>query len=188
VKTVTSTLQKIRDFAERSHGDQMRKFSPEPYIEHPVRVMQTCAEHTNDVCILSAALLHDVLEDTEVSSEELLAYLQKELGEKHAARTFQIVEELTDVYVKKNYPQWNRRKRKQKETIRLEKVSEAAQTIKYADIIDNSLTIVGAEPDFRKKYLQECRALLLVLKKGSPSLHERATTVVTTLLAADPQQ
>lgn len=179
---MNSVIQNVKKFAEAAHGSQLRKYSPEPYIEHPVRVMQTCAEYTNDVSVLAAALLHDVLEDTTVSSDEILQFLLKELDDEPAKRTLGIVHELTDVFVKKNYPQWNRRKRKDKENERLQKTSSDAQTIKYADIIDNSLTIAGAEPDFRQKYLLECRSLLRKLEKGNPVLRERAVSVVVTLL------
>jgi guanosine-3',5'-bis(diphosphate) 3'-pyrophosphohydrolase len=58
--------QQIRDFAEKVHGNQKRKYSGRPYIVHPVAVLQLCREHTNDTAILAAALLRDVLEDTDV--------------------------------------------------------------------------------------------------------------------------
>ena len=90
------------------------------------------------------------------------------------------MEELTDVYTTNNYPQWNRYKRKKKETERLEKVSPEAQTIKYADLMDNTSEIVQQDPDFAKRYLEEARKVLRRLKKGNSILRERAIEHVKT--------
>jgi hypothetical protein len=88
------------------------------------------------------------------------------------------VKELTDQFTKANYPQWNRRKRKQKEAERLSKTSADAQTIKYADILDNSLTIVNAGEDFARTYLVEGRVILKEMKNGNQALRERVIQVV----------
>lgn len=171
-------LQLIQDFATQAHGDQQRQFVPESYIAHPIRVMETCKPHTADRSILAAALLHDVLEDTPVTNVQLQDFLISVMVESEAKRTLQLVIELTDIYTKANYPQWNRRKRKVKETQRLGKVSPGAQTIKYADIIDNSLTIQNAGTDFARKYLFECRSLLREMRKGDPELWSVANETV----------
>lgn len=171
-------LEQVKQFAEKAHGDQQRKFEPAPYIVHLVRVMELTKEYIQDIPVLAAALLHDVLEDTPVSSGQINDFLIPLMGEKNTRRTLQLVTELTDVYVKDNYPQWNRRKRKQKEAQRLGQVSPAGQTIKYADIIDNSTTIAKAEDNFVKVYLTECRALLKEMKNGNPQLYKRAVDTV----------
>lgn len=67
-----TTLYKIQQFADNAHGEQMRKYSDERYIVHPIRVMETCSAYTDKIQILAAALLHDVLEDTPVSEMELI--------------------------------------------------------------------------------------------------------------------
>ena len=61
-------------FASSAHCDQYRKGSDVPYIMHPAAVMEILlrAEFTNET-ILAAALLHDVIEDTPVSEEQLAA-------------------------------------------------------------------------------------------------------------------
>ncbi|HEX7904624.1 MAG TPA: HD domain-containing protein [Chitinophagaceae bacterium] len=171
-------LEQVKQFAEKAHGDQQRKFEPEPYSVHLVRVMNLTKEYVHEIPVLAAALLHDVLEDTPVSSGQINDFLIPLMGEKDTRRTLKLVTELTDVYVKDNYPQWNRRKRKQKEAERLSRVSSAGQTIKYADIIDNSTTIAKAEDDFAKVYLMECRALLKEMKNGDPQLYKRAINTV----------
>lgn len=171
-------LDKIRDFADRAHGDQMRKYSKERYIVHPERVMNICKEHTEKGAVLAAALLHDVLEDTEVSKDDIFNFLRNEMGHSSAGKAVYLVEELTDKYEKKNYPQWNRAKRKQLEAERMAKISSEAQTIKYADIIDNTQDIVKHDPGFGRKYLRECQTMLEKMTKGHNKLRYKALKVV----------
>ena len=175
MKTV---LQQVRDFADEAHGEQTRKYTPDRYIVHPVKVMEIVREYTNELPMLAAALLHDVLEDTPVNKQAIRDFLDGRMSPAEAVRTLHLVEELTDVYVKANYPQWNRRKRKGKELERMAQTSPAAQTIKYADIIDNCTAIAEQDPDFGKVFLYECRALLKNMTKGNEHLHQRAVALV----------
>lgn len=177
-------IQSIEEFARQAHGDQQRKFEPGPYVIHLIRVRDLCQEYTSDRAILSAALLHDVLEDTEVKGDQLLQFLLGVAEQQLAERTLQFVIDLTDVYTRFNYPQWNRRKRKKMEADRLSLVSPEAQTIKYADIIDNSLTIANAEDGFASVYLHEARALVRVMQNGNPALRSRAADTVEKCLLA----
>lgn len=176
-------LQQIIVFADKSHGEQMRRYEPDRYIVHPVRVMETCKEYTDDITVLAAALLHDVLEDTPVTKEELYTFLTTLMTEDQANKTIHLVEELTDVYIKSDYPQLNRRKRKNKEADRLEKTSAEAQTIKYADIIDNAPEIAEKDVDFAKRFLPEYRALLKRITKGNADLYKRAIETVNKCIA-----
>lgn len=171
-------LQKIITYADEAHGRQMRKYTPERYIVHPIRVMQACKGFTDDVTILAAAILHDVLEDTPVRKEKLEEYLKTVLTEEQAKKTINLVVELTDVYVKEKYPKWNRRKRKLREADRIEKTSADAQTIKYADIIDNCPEIAKHDPEFAGTFLNECRSLLKRMPDGNQTLYNRAIEVV----------
>ena len=57
-------------FAERAHEGQLRK-SGEEFIRHPWAVAMICAELRLDDTTIASALLHDVVEDTETSAEEL---------------------------------------------------------------------------------------------------------------------
>lgn len=175
-------LTQIRDFATDAHGYQRRKFVDEPYINHPIRVMEICKTYTSDLPVLSAALLHDVLEDTGVTQTELSAWLHNTLSPSDADRALTLTVELTDVYVKKEYPHWNRRKRKQMEAKRLSQISAAGQTVKYADILDNASEITHADPDFISTFLRECQLLLKVMEKGNPELRQRATDIVNKYL------
>ena len=81
---------KATQFAALKHCDQRRKDGKTPYIIHPISVAMILAEigSIEDLEILSAALLHDTLEDTDTSAHEL----DKNFG----SRVRIIVEELTD--------------------------------------------------------------------------------------------
>lgn len=171
-------LRKVTEFGDVSHGSQMRKYTPERYMVHPVRVMETCRTVTNDLAILSAALLHDVLEDTAVTKGEMLDFLSGIMPVADAERTVRLVVELSDVYVKKDYPQLNRRTRKSKELERLSNTSADSQTIKYADILDNTLEIVDQDPAFAKVFLNEVQQILRKLDKGHPQLRNDAQAAV----------
>ena len=59
-------IMKAYNYAKEKHGDQLRK-SGEPYIIHPIQVAYTLAELGLDDKSVCAALLHDVVEDTEVT-------------------------------------------------------------------------------------------------------------------------
>jgi (p)ppGpp synthase/HD superfamily hydrolase len=171
-------LQRVTGFAEKAHSGQTRKYSPEPYIVHPVRVMNICKGYTTDITVLCAALLHDVLEDTSVSRKEISEFLEKLMDKEKASRTVDLVVELTDVYTKQSFPQYNRKKRKQLEMERIVKTSAGAQTVKYADILDNSREIVNHDRHFASVFLRECKNLLNTMNKGNQELYQKALDAV----------
>jgi len=171
-------LLKVKEFTDQAHGDQTRKYTPDRYIVHPERVMRLCQKYTDDIAMLSAALLHDVLEDTKTTKDEIFYFLRELMGEAKARQTVNLVSEMTDVYIKQTYPRYNRRRRKRMEAERMEKTSADAQTIKYADIIDNCNEIVDHDPDFAKVFLDESRRLLEKIPAGNGALREKAIKVV----------
>lgn len=67
-----AAIRRAYEFAFNSHDGQVRK-SDEPYIIHPVEVASLLAELNADVPTVSAGLMHDVLEDCEVSSLQMEA-------------------------------------------------------------------------------------------------------------------
>ena len=71
----TKLIQKAYNYALLKHGDQKRK-SGEPYIVHPTNVAYTIAELGLDEQTICAALLHDVVEDTDATYEDI----DKEFG------------------------------------------------------------------------------------------------------------
>ncbi|MBR3396594.1 MAG: bifunctional (p)ppGpp synthetase/guanosine-3',5'-bis(diphosphate) 3'-pyrophosphohydrolase [Lachnospiraceae bacterium] len=68
-------------FAVKAHEGQLRKNDSMPYITHPIEVAAITSTITNDVVTLSAAMLHDVIEDTIITEEELERQFGKEVCE-----------------------------------------------------------------------------------------------------------
>ena len=173
-KPIDDILASVRAYADEAHGEQVRKYSDERYIEHPVRVMETLRDYVDELPVLAAALLHDVLEDTSITKRKLGKFLESVMEKEAADKTLKLVEELTDVYVRTDYPNMNRRARKAKEFDRLAQISPDAQTVKYADLIDNLNDIHKDETDFALVYIRESKQLLSVINKGNQFLYGRA--------------
>ncbi|WP_282200239.1 RelA/SpoT family protein [Collibacillus ludicampi] len=72
-------VKRAYEYAYKAHQGQVRK-SGEPYINHPVAVAEILAGMELDGVTLAAALLHDVVEDTEVSDEDLVKEFGPEVG------------------------------------------------------------------------------------------------------------
>ena len=68
-------IRKAYEYAKKNHGNQLRK-SGEPYIIHPLQVAYTLADLGLDENTICAGLLHDVIEDTPVTHEDI----EKEFG------------------------------------------------------------------------------------------------------------
>lgn len=178
VKSNTRKMTKydqILQLATDAHGDQKRKYTGDPYIVHPISVAEIVSTHGGDDAMVYAALLHDVLEDTPVTSTELLIKLHYILNPAMALDVHSLVVDLTDVYTKENFPNLNRKTRKLLEAQRLGKAQGRAQTVKYADLIDNGFSITEHDPGFAKVYLKEKQDLLDNMKDGDPILFHQAS-------------
>lgn len=161
-------IQKAKEFATNAHAQQKRKYSGEPYIVHPIEVMEIVKSVPHDEAMLAAALLHDVVEDTPTSIEDI----KNLFGDDVAA----LVEDLTDVSKPED---GNRKARKAIDREHSAKAAPRAQTIKLADLISNSSDILENDPKFAKVYLAEKELLLEVLTKGDKSLYKRAGKFLT---------
>lgn len=155
------------DFSRQAHGEQKRKYTGEPYTNHTEDVAREVSKYTDDLDVVRAALLHDVVEDTGVPLSEIRA--------KFGDRVADIVSDLTDVYTKENYPDLNRKSRKILEHNRLSKASDEAKLIKTADILNNADDISMHDKSFSKTYLVEAKDLLGKIKIKSP-LFDRLST------------
>jgi len=89
-----------------------------------------------------------------------------------------LVKELTDVYIKDDYPDVNRKGRKEKEAMRLGTISSRAQTIKYADLLDNGMDIMSNDPKFGKVYLKEKEQILKYMDRGNQELYNKCLEVL----------
>ena len=153
----------ILEFADQAHRCQTRKYTGEEYIQHPIAVaLAVRKQFPDDSSMVCAALLHDVLEDTDVDHAQLRVFLHQQCNSLAAERILKLVVELTDVYTNEDFEYLNRAQRKLREADRLSFVSYDAQCIKRADIEDNSLTINNHDPKFAAVFNSE-KALLLSL-------------------------
>ena len=141
--------------------------------------MEACRMYTGRIAVLAAAVLHDVIEDTDRTAEDISVFLGSLMDETVKNETLGLVIELTDVYVRKDYPALNRYKRKKKELRRLSRISPDAQTVKYADVLDNAMEIPQSDPVFAGRYLNECLDILQALQDGHPELRQKALDAVT---------
>ena len=153
--------EEILKFATEAHGEQTRKYTGLPYITHPVSVAERVRLEGGDLNQQAAALLHDVLEDTQVTHAQLRAFLFRTCFQEDAEDILTLVVELTDVYTKSDFPHLNRKDRKALEASRFKWCSDRAKAIKREDIKDNTASIVEHDPDFAKVYLEEVGYLLL---------------------------
>ena len=170
-----NSLKKVEELASELHGTQKRKYSGDPYVTHTIRVANTVKKYGGDDAMVYAALLHDVLEDTPTTESDLISLLikTKELNLSQVKNVVNLVKELTDVYTTENYPSTNRKGRKELEALRLGKISPRAQTIKYADLLDNSEDILRNDPKFAEVYLKEKRDILKYMDRGNTSLYKK---------------
>jgi len=161
----TVSIDLAISFAAMAHAGQTKKYDGLPYITHPIEVMKILHDHgIRDPAMLVAAVLHDVVEDTPVG----LPTIWRRFGDDVA----KLVDELTDQFPAGTGG--NRRERKEKERARVATTSPRAQTIKYADLISNTLSIVRGDPGFARVYLEEKRLILLAARAGDDSLWQLA--------------
>lgn len=159
--------ERAATFAARYHTGQVRKYTGEPYIHHPAAVAELVRGAIHDETMLAAAWLHDVVEDTPCTILEI----HNEFG----LQVAHLVEQLTDISKPKD---GNRAARKAMDRLHTAGASPKAKTIKLADLIDNSRSIMEHDPDFAKVYIAEKRLLLEVLKEGDPNLWGQAYRIV----------
>lgn len=127
----TLLIDKVIEFAALAHAGQLRKGTNIPYITHPYTVGMYLKQAGCDDEILAAGLLHDVLEDTAVTYEELKA----EFGERIARLVKAVSEQDKGL-------SWENRKR---HTIKiLRTASKEVQLIACADKLHNVRTIIEA--------------------------------------------
>lgn len=172
LKNLTEKQKKVLDFAKLIHGNQTRKYTGEPYYNHLINVAQLIYENGLSLLLVEIAFCHDLLEDTGLTTKELkkeLRYIGYNKGQTNFISD--CVRELTDVYTIKAYPNLNRLERKKMESNRLGDISDSSQTVKYADLIDNTLSICEHDPKFAKVYLQEKKDILSKMKNGNFDLY-----------------
>jgi (p)ppGpp synthase/HD superfamily hydrolase len=154
-------IARAEAFATAAHYaiDQRRKFTNEPYIVHPravAEIVQALPDHSwQQVCM---AWLHDTVEDTGVTLEVIRAQFDEDIAE--------------GLYYLTNIGQaaGNRKHRHQINVERLALAPWAVQTVKIADIKDNTKNVAVLAPSFAPLFLKEKEDAMAVLRGGDKVL------------------
>jgi (p)ppGpp synthase/HD superfamily hydrolase len=168
---MSQLIKRAAIFAKRARGAQVRKYTGEPYWNHPMAVAATVAKvmPSNEHAI-AAAWLHDVLEDTAVTASLMRAAF--------GARVTDLVLEVTDV---SRPGDGNRARRTEIDRHHLFSASREGKTIKLADLMDNTASITAHDPDFAIEYLREKRLTMPMLIGGHEHLWRRVMRQLDTL-------
>ena len=157
-------------YASKAHKSQKRKYTFEPYIVHPINVVEILMDHEDEFGfsdeVYAAALLHDTVEDTHVTEEDIRKNFGDDVGN--------YVRGMTKVEDPKN----NRATRKEAEAVRLSEESAIVQTIKCADLLANQVSIVEHDQKFAKIFLKESRVLHSVMTMAKPSIRKALISAI----------
>jgi guanosine-3',5'-bis(diphosphate) 3'-pyrophosphohydrolase len=153
-------------FAANKHRNQRRKDADaSPYINHPIALADVLANEggVTDETVLIAAILHDTIEDTETTAEELTAIFGETITT--------IVLEVTD---DKALP---KAERKRLQIEHAPTISAAAKLVKLADKICNLRDIVASPPEKwslerRQAYFDWAKAVVNGLRGIHPELEQ----------------
>ena len=129
-----SVFEQAITFATEAHAGAKRKGTGIPYIVHPIEAAAIASTMTTDEEMLAAAVLHDVLEDTDTTPEEL----ERLFG----ARILKLVQNETEDK-RKNLPPQDTWKIRKQETITFlkERASREAKILALADKLSNMRAI-----------------------------------------------
>ena len=129
----TSVLDKAIVFAVKAHAGTERRGKGFPYIVHPLEAVEIVATMTTDQELLAAAALHDTVEDTSVTLDDI----RREFGD----RVAKLVEEESDVFMEgvSEADSWH--ERKQAAIDRLSRASRDAKMVALGDKLSNARII-----------------------------------------------
>jgi (p)ppGpp synthase/HD superfamily hydrolase len=156
-------------FACAAHSGQKRKYTGEDYYTHPKAVSEILFQHGHeDLELLIAAILHDVVEDTHVTLPTIYDSFGGEVA--------MLVEFVTKTVWPD--PQPKRATKKAFEVARLAMAPAKVKTLKLADRLHN-MTILRDDPAFAPVFAAETRALLdEALVGGCPVLWAKVDAIV----------
>lgn len=154
-------------YATLAHKNQKRKYTQEPYIVHPFAVAGMVMTVTDDQDMIKAALLHDTVEDTDTTLEDI--------NNIFGPRVRSFVYDLTDVATKSDGDRQVRAAINRKHLVH---ACPEAQTIKLADICNN-VKDIQFDPAFADTYLMEKKLQLEILTLGDKRLHTVAKNLIT---------
>lgn len=152
---MTELIRRAAAFAEAAHTGQTRKGSDTPYIEHPRRVSELVRAIGGTEAQIAAAWLHDVVEDCDVTLDDV----REAFGEEVAA----LVDALTDKHPPG--PGTTRAERKANEARRIGRSPAAARLVKACDILDNAFDLGDVDAGFQRKWMAEKAVMLAAMRE-----------------------
>lgn len=170
-KELMAEILKAGQLAVIAHSGQQRKGSGNPYVVHPMRVAERLLKHELPAeadlrVMLLAAILHDVLEDTEVPEERLTELFGEDVS--------LVVRELTQ---DKSLPKPERR---QKMLDGCRTYSLEAKVVKLSDRWDNMSEMASMSADFIERYCREARVMLETMKGAWPAAEDAIQKLIDT--------
>lgn len=174
---LSENCSKALCFADEAHSGQMRDFSGEPYIEHPKRVAEIVSEAGMDDEHIIIALLHDTIEDTDVTSEQI----HKQFGTTVGVGVDYLTEPAKARGDANSMP---KEKRKAEFLRQLETAPKDIKAIKLCDILDNTrdMSLYYKKNTVRaEKFYFAKMDMLTRLIKSDPVLFEKAAKALDTL-------
>jgi len=170
-------ILKALEFAARKHRDQRRKDQEaSPYINHPITLSHILwhVAQVDDAIVLAGALLHDTVEDTDTTFEELSQEFGPEVQD--------LVREVTD---DKTLP---KPVRKQLQIDHAPHLSERAKLVKLADKIANLQDLIASPPHSwstqrRQEYFLWAKAVIDPMRGTHTGLEQRFDEVFQTGMA-----
>jgi (p)ppGpp synthase/HD superfamily hydrolase len=174
-----SDISHATGFCQAAHSGQKRKFSGIPYWTHPMDVADLLHDHGHsDVHTQVVALLHDVVEDTHVTLDEIKEHFGEAVAEDVKWLTKRDYSGQTDPSGKP----LNRAEKKVLECYRLKLAPAHVKTIKLADRLHN-MTLLTEDPEFAPVFARETRRLLdVALEGGCPVLWAKLDKIVQEFL------
>ena len=165
--------QRLREWVQKKHSGQLIRRTKEPYFNHLTAVAEMAAPVLTRG--YEIGLCHDLLEDTPTTQEELTAALLRfGYPDREAEFITSCVVELTDVFTAKAYPELRKTERKDREAARLIRMSSAAQTVKYADLMYNLKWVLQYDQQHAGKYIRKKALLLAEMTGGNEELRQQA--------------
>ncbi|MGF6764823.1 guanosine-3',5'-bis(diphosphate) 3'-pyrophosphohydrolase [Paraburkholderia sp. GAS33] len=156
-------IQAIAFAAEKHRGQRRKDRDASPYINHPIALANVLANEAGieDESVLVAAVLHDTIEDTDTSEEEMAQLFGQAVVD--------IVNEVTD---DKSLP---KAERKRLQIERASQASREAKLVKLADKICNLRDLAGSPPadwsfERKQEYLRWAKAVVDQIRGVHPTL------------------
>lgn len=141
---VFEVIEKAIAFATREHEGQFRKGTTRPYIVHPLEVGKIVASMTEDEEVISAAILHDTIEDCEGITEEVIC---REFNKRVAYLVGQESEDKSKTWME----------RKGATITHLKDAPREVQMISLADKLSNMRDIDREYPEFGERFWERFR-------------------------------